>query len=69
MLWCCGSIVHIKKDLNLMVYGGAIDELLFMYKKTINPTKNNQPKKKKTIQDELLENQVFYLIVIIRLLP
>ena len=41
-----------------------------MYKKAINPTKNNQPKKKKeTIQDELLENQVFYSIVIIRLLP
>ena len=25
----------------------TIDELLFMYKKTVNPTKNNQPKKKK----------------------
>lgn len=25
----------------------TIDELLFMYKKTINPTKNNQPKKTK----------------------
>ena len=62
----------LKKKNYLGRVAETIDELLYMYKKAINPTKNNQPKKKKkkeTIQDELLENQVFYSIVIIRLLP
>lgn len=60
----------LKKKNYLGRVAETIDELLYMYKKAINPTKNNQPKKKKkeTIQDELLENQVFYSIVIIRLL-
>lgn len=37
----------LKKKNYLGRVAETIDELLYMYKKAINPTKNNQPKKKK----------------------